>query len=229
MAHEIIQINENTWRIEDQGVRFFLLTGTEKALLIDSGMNVHNAREIAGELTTLPLELLNTHADRDHTGSNAEFSEFYMHPADEPAYRQGGGQGAVVPVGEGDILELGDRPLDIIHIPGHTPGSIAVLDLKGRFLISGDLVQDGNIFMFGPGRDLKAYADSLGRLESFADRFDEVWPSHGSFPVSPALIPQLKTAAEKILAGELTGQELDFHGMSIVRYDAGVAGFLCGK
>ncbi|MBQ0167689.1 MAG: hypothetical protein KBT02_11340 [Treponema sp.] len=43
---DIIKINENTWRIEDQGVRFFLLTGSERALLIDSGMNVHNARDI---------------------------------------------------------------------------------------------------------------------------------------------------------------------------------------
>ena len=229
MAYEVIRINDDTWRIEDQGVRFFLLTGTEKALLIDSGMSVRNARDIAAGLTDLPLALLNTHADRDHTGSNAQFETFYMHPADEPAYRQGGGSGTVIPVGEGDILDLGDRPLDIIHIPGHTPGSIAVLDVKGRFLISGDPVQDGNIFMFGPGRDMKTYVDSLERLESLADRFDEVWPSHGSFPVSPALIPRLKEAAEKILAGELPGEKKEFHGMSILRYDAGVAGFLCDR
>lgn len=229
MAYKVIRINDDTWRIEDQGVRFFLLTGTEKALLIDSGMSVRNARDIAAGLTDLPLALLNTHADRDHTGSNAQFETFYMHPADEPAYRQGGGSGTVIPVGEGDILDLGDRPLDIIHIPGHTPGSIAVLDVKGRFLISGDPVQDGNIFMFGPGRDMKTYVDSLERLESLADRFDEVWPSHGSFPVSPALIPRLKEAAEKILAGELPGEKKEFHGMSILRYDAGVAGFLCDR
>lgn len=46
MQYEVIKINENTWRIEDQGVRFFLLTGSESALLIDSGMNVHNARDV---------------------------------------------------------------------------------------------------------------------------------------------------------------------------------------
>ncbi len=227
MAHQVVRINENTWRIEDQGVRFFLLAGTEKALLVDSGMSVRNAREIAGELTGLPLELLNTHADRDHTGSNAEFDRFYMHPADEPAYRQGGGQGELLPVSEGDILDLGDRPLDIIHIPGHTPGSIAVLDVKGRFLISGDPIQDGNIFMFGPNRDMNAYAMSLARLEGVMDRFDEIWPSHGSFPVSPALIPQLREAAEKQMAGELAGTKIDMFGQSIVRYDAGCAGFLC--
>lgn len=41
---EIVKINENTWRIEDGGVRFFLLAGKEKALLIDSGMQIRNAR-----------------------------------------------------------------------------------------------------------------------------------------------------------------------------------------
>ncbi|MBQ8972065.1 MAG: MBL fold metallo-hydrolase, partial [Clostridia bacterium] len=70
MEYNIIQINENTWRIEDGGVRFFLLAGSERALLIDSGMNVHNARDIASDITQLPISLLNTHADRDHIGSN---------------------------------------------------------------------------------------------------------------------------------------------------------------
>ena len=65
MDYNIIQMNENTWRIEDGGVRFFLLTGTEKALLIDSGMMIQNAKEIAESLTDLPIELLNTHADQD--------------------------------------------------------------------------------------------------------------------------------------------------------------------
>ena len=83
MEYKIIRMNENTWRIEDGGVRFFLLTGTEKALLVDSGMNVHNVRDIATRLTDLPLSLLNTHADRDHIGSNEQFDMFYMHPDEE--------------------------------------------------------------------------------------------------------------------------------------------------
>lgn len=109
MGYEIIQINSNTWRIEDGGVRFFLLTGTEKALLIDSGMNVSNARDITAGLTNLPISLLNTHADRDHIGSNAQFAEFYMHPAEEPLYRRSGKPGTVLPVREGDVLDLGGR------------------------------------------------------------------------------------------------------------------------
>ena len=60
---DIIRMSENSWRIEDGEVRFFLLAGNKKALLIDSGMNVHNAKEIAQQLVSLPVELLNTHGD----------------------------------------------------------------------------------------------------------------------------------------------------------------------
>ena len=63
MNYEAIQINNDTWRIAEDGVRFFLLAGKERALLIDSGMMVHNARKIAESLTKLPLSLLNTHTE----------------------------------------------------------------------------------------------------------------------------------------------------------------------
>lgn len=80
MAYEVIQIDNDTWRIEDENrVRFFLLKGTQKALLIDAGMQVTNAREIAEKLTSLPIELIITHADPDHIRSHGEFEWFYMH------------------------------------------------------------------------------------------------------------------------------------------------------
>ena len=114
MNCEIIQMRENTWRIEDGGVRFFLLAGTERALLIDSGMNVDDVRGIAAGLTDLPLSLLNTHADRDHIGSNEQFEAFYMHPAEEPVYRRSGKPGTILPVADGDVLDLGGRALRIM-------------------------------------------------------------------------------------------------------------------
>lgn len=225
---QIIQINENSWRIENAGVRFFLLTGGEKALLVDSGMTVRNAREIAASLTDLPLELFNTHADRDHVGSNGEFDRFYMHPADEAQYRQGGGAGELIPVQDGDVLDLGGRRLRVIGLPGHTPGSVALLDEAARVLISGDPIQQGTIFMFGKARNLRDYVESLRRLSrEHRDQIDEIWPSHGVFPVGFDTVDLVLDCGEKLLRGEARGELVEFHGTKILKVDFGKTAFLC--
>lgn len=229
MDYEIIQIGSDSWRIEDSGVRFFLLAGTERALLVDSGRSVHNARDIAGSLTDLPIGLLNTHGDMDHVGSNAQFDAFYMHPDEEENFRRGDRGGKILPVREGDVIDLGKRELEIIHLPGHTPGSIALLDRSRRVLISGDPIQDGQIFMFGRFRNMEKYFQSLEHLQTWRGRFDAIWPSHGSIPVSPELIDKLHDCAIRVLEGSVKGQPMEVHGNSIRAYDLGFAVLLCHR
>ena len=89
MRPNIIQMDAQTWIFDEGGVRFFLLTGDKEALLIDSGMETQNARELAQSLTELPIRLLNTHADIDHVGSNHQFDAPYMHPAECSNYYHG--------------------------------------------------------------------------------------------------------------------------------------------
>ena len=227
MDYEIIQINHNSWRIEDSGVRFFLLIGTERALLIDSGRNGRNARDIAASLTDLPITLLNTHADGDHVAGNEQFESFYMHPAEESNYRRGNRSGKILPILEGDVIDLGERKLEIIHLPGHTPGSIALLDTANRVLISGDPIQNGRIFMFGPFRNMQLYIKSLEHLQAWGGRFDEIWPSHASFPVYPDLIDRLHDGAQAVLDGKVSGRPEEVFGNKICAYDLGFATFLC--
>lgn len=225
--NEIIQINENTWRMEDNGVRFFLLTGTESALLIDSGMQTPNAWEIVEKITDLPLQMLNTHADPDHISGNVMFETVLMSPMEEQLYRSQGGKGEIIPVKGGDIIDLGDRPLEIIDLPGHTPGSIAILDVKNKVLIGGDSIQDGRIYMFGEHRNLEMYIESMTKLFKYEGRFDTIYPSHSTFPVSPDLIPKLIDGAKQILAKTATGNIVNMHGNSVMLYQFDYAGFLC--
>jgi glyoxylase-like metal-dependent hydrolase (beta-lactamase superfamily II) len=226
---EIIQMNENTWRIEDGMVRMFLLTGTKEALLVDSGMNTPNAKEIAESITDLPVKLINTHTDRDHTSGNNAFEAVYMGAKEEALYRANGGTVAVVPVQQGDVLDLGDRLLEIIDLPGHTPGSIAILDVNNRVLIGGDSIQDGRIFMFGNHRNLPDYIESLEALSAYEGRFDEVYASHSTVSVEPGIIPMLIAGAKQILAGVATGEEIDIFGNSVMLYQFECAGFLCPR
>ncbi len=224
---EIIQINDCTWRFEDDGVRFFLFCGSKKAALIDSGMNTPDAGKMAEELTDLPMILINTHADPDHISGNGAFDEACMNPAEEGNYREHGGKGAIKPVKEGDVIDLGDRPLRIIDIPGHTPGSIAILDEKYRVLVSGDSVEDGNVFMFGPRRDIDKYIESLKHLSEYDGQYDEIYAMHGSIPVKPDLVGKLIEGAERIRKGEAMGSKVELFGNEVLFYKFPYAGFLC--
>lgn len=231
MKPEIIKIDDNTYRIEDDGVRFFVLTGTESALMIDSGMNTPDAKKIAEEITDLPLKILNTHADPDHVSGNAAFTECYLGPKDEAKFRSlGHEKEKILPVKEGDVIDLGGRKLIVIDLPGHTEGSIAVLDAEKKVLIGGDSIQSGHIYMFGRGRSMEEYRDSLeDLLKNHGEEFDIIYPSHDSFPVGKDLIPRLIDAAETVLAGRAAGKDVNIYGTEVTFYDFGFAGFLCDR
>lgn len=225
---EIRKLNEQTWILDEGGVYFYLLCGDETALLLDSGMHTENIRGLAASLTDLPLVLMNTHADRDHIGGNHEFEWFYMDPAEASNfYNTQKSSGQIQPVYHGDIISLGHRDLEVISLPGHTPGSIAVLDRKYRALFSGDPIQDGRIFMFGVQREMHAYRLSLKRLDAYRNDFDEIYPCHGTVPVSPALIDELYEASGKVLDHSLPfTEENSRFGTPIRVYHAGCADFL---
>ena len=219
---------ERTWFEDDNGVRFFLLVGSEKALVIDTGMTGVDVRSLVSEHTSLPCELLNTHSDRDHIGSNHQFTELYIHPSEAAIYRNNEhGTGKLIPVFEGDQIDLGGRILEIVHLPGHTPGSITVLDKDHRCLIGGDPIQEnGDIFMFGDHSNMEAYIASLERLVQRTD-FDYVYPSHGEKKVGRGTIFKLIEDARNILAGKLEGIEIEVFGHKAKCYDTGTARFLC--
>ena len=124
------------------------------------------------------------------------------------------------------MLDLGGRPLEVIELPGHTPGSIALLDRSRRALISGDPIQTGRIFMFGPGRDMRAYLTSLRKLQRRIGEFDAIWPAHGAFPVAPAQIAALALGAERVLARQVTWSPAELRGTPLRVYDVGCAQFL---
>ena len=229
-AYKVTDIDEMTYQIDEEGVRFFLLEGKERALLIDSGMMIHDAREIAESITSLPVMLINTHGDIDHIGSNDEFDSFLRNPAEASNYYNTQKRnGAIIPVEDGDKIDLGKRSLEIISIPGHTPGSIAILDEERRYLFSGDPVQDGMIFMFGVQREMHAYLLSLLKLEKEKNRFDKIFPSHGSCPISTDYIMKLHDKAEALMNGKIAGSDFSIHGIAVKRYDTGIATFLLDK
>lgn len=67
---------------------------------------------------------------------------------------------------EGDVLDLGDRAFEVLHLPGHSPGSIGLWDSKSGVLFSGDAVYDGPLLDEIDGADIDAYIATMRRLRA---------------------------------------------------------------
>lgn len=64
----------------------------------------------------------------------------------------------------GDIIDLGDRHLDVLHVPGHSPGSIALWEAATGVLFSGDAIYDGPLVDDAYHSNREDYLETLGRL-----------------------------------------------------------------
>ncbi|MCQ2505764.1 MAG: MBL fold metallo-hydrolase [Lachnospiraceae bacterium] len=224
---EIIQIDEKTWRLEDGFVRFFLLEGEEKAALIDSGVNCPNALDIAQSLTNKPIIPINTHGDGDHTSGTNSFTEICIHPDDYVGCNMQNKYPAtsMKPLKDGDIVDLGGRPLKIIHIPGHTRGSVAILDTLKRALYSGDSVQKGHIYMFGKHRCPEQFEESLTKLIALKDEYDCIYASHDEYMVSNDYAEKVRNAWVKVRNGEVPCEVIDLYGNKVKSYTTPDCGF----
>ena len=65
---------------------------------------------------------------------------------------------------EGDVLDIGNRHFNLLHFPGHSPGSIALIEEKTGVLFSGDTIYDGDLYDSVYHSDKSQYRESLNRL-----------------------------------------------------------------
>jgi glyoxylase-like metal-dependent hydrolase (beta-lactamase superfamily II) len=66
---------------------------------------------------------------------------------------------------EGDVVDLGDRAFEVLHLPGHSPGSIGLWEQATGVLFSGDAVYDGPLLDEIDGAEVQAYVATMRRLE----------------------------------------------------------------
>ncbi|MNQ30336.1 Hydroxyacylglutathione hydrolase [compost metagenome] len=71
---------------------------------------------------------------------------------------------------EGDVLDLGDRVLQVLHTPGHSPGGISLWEATTQTLFSGDILYDGPLVENLSHSNLQDYAKSLARLRELPVR-----------------------------------------------------------
>ena len=80
-------IDDNTFAISEykhwEETHCYLMCGTEKAVLIDTGLGVSNIRSVVDSLTTLPIMAVTTHAHWDHIGGHKYFEDIAVHEAEK--------------------------------------------------------------------------------------------------------------------------------------------------
>lgn len=120
----------------------------------------------------------------------------------------------VEPVEPGETIDLGGRALELVHVPGHSPGQLAALDRDDGVLYGGDVLHNEHaLYVHFEGCDLRSYVDTFARLRDLRDggAFDTLYVSHAA-PLSGdelSLLDEFHEGLEEILAGEREGDLVD--------------------
>ena len=197
---------------------FFLVRGSNRDLLVDSGMGIGDLVGLLAQFGLRNPIILTTHTHINHIGGHSSLvgADVLVHPleadalhalpmpaglsyaqfteADRARFRAAGfdTQGLLIDalphaefdphdyrfrgvepsrlVGEGEVIDLGDRWLTVLHLPGHSPGSIALWDAADGALFAGDAVYDGVLVDTLDGSDIPTYLATMERLRNLPVR-----------------------------------------------------------
>lgn len=252
--YTVHQLNGTTWAIEEktpvsQGL-CYLLCGSQRALLIDTGLGFAPLKTTVASLTDLPVTVACTHAHADHIRGNHLFGGAWYHEADRavfalhtqpgyvaalaaetlPAVLRGMLTGVLRRIltidtsgtyqyfADGHVFDLGGRCVEVIHTPGHTPGSVCFLDRAARMLFSGDTVCEWGVLLHLEGScPPEDFYASMQRLKELSECYDTIWPGHHGFPAEKSYADEYCQCAEQLVNGsaELTmdrGRRCATHG-----------------
>jgi glyoxylase-like metal-dependent hydrolase (beta-lactamase superfamily II) len=200
--NKIFLIEEKKYR---EHANLYLIKGKTFDLLIDTGLGVCDLKKYLSPIST-NLKVVNTHTHFDHMGGNFVFDEIAVHVYDKkilehptvlntvsylikekdfikkPYKKFKASNFKVKPskitrvLLNNDTIDLGGMKLEIIHTPGHTPGSICLFDKKNKILFTGDTVYYGDIHYDLPTSDNADYKKSLLKLIRLKIKI--VYPGH---------------------------------------------------
>ena len=209
----------------------YLIVGTERAVLFDSGPGVRDIRAVVAQLTDLPVMAVPSHLHYDHIGRYQDFDSVGI--VDLPYLRERAAGNVLRPtVGEhlGFIegiarpsirvtewlapesdLELGGRTLRVIRTPGHTPESISLYDAERRQLFTGDYITQGGLLAFAPGSSLPDYLRTANALIERIPKDTTLLGAHRATPPAAPIVPyqdlaDLRDALREIREGRLPSE-----------------------
>ena len=180
---------------------YILFDETKECIIFDPGCENTNERKILLDYIKTnnlqPVKLVNTHCHIDHVLGNAFIAEHYklgleIHPEELRNLKAAPGYASVFGMhceespepshflNEGDQLRFGHSILDILHTPGHSPGSLSFLASNDNFVLAGDVLFRESIGRADlPGGNLTMLLTSIqSKLFTLPDS-TKVYAGHG--------------------------------------------------
>lgn len=227
--HETYAIGETRYH---QANFNYLILGTSRAILFDSGPGLRDIVPVVRSLTSLPVTTACSHLHYDHIGHFGAFERTAM--IDLPALRARAVDGELelqarehlgfveafplrsLEIDEwwepGAAIDLGGRRVVVHHTPGHTHESMMLEDPERGQFFGGDTFYPGELFAFLPNSNLGDYVESTNTIAARMDDDSVLYGAHRLDPVGlPTLAKQdlidLQQAFGEIRLGESDGNE----------------------
>jgi glyoxylase-like metal-dependent hydrolase (beta-lactamase superfamily II) len=102
-------------------------------------------------------------------------------------------------VKDGEIIDIGGRPLEVVFIPGHSPDSIILVDRKNRMMITGDSFYPASIYLYLKGSNFQAYMQSVQTMLSYQQDVDYLLPGHNETMQPVSYLNKLRAATLAVL------------------------------
>jgi hydroxyacylglutathione hydrolase len=177
----------------------YLILGSERALMFDSGTGVRDIWPVIRRLTPLPVTCLPSHLHFDHVGNIHLFDDVALadlplirafdspqgiqHPGDRFLGEKEGMAWRVFPVkhwfGIDSMVDLGGRQLQIVHTPGHAPEHISLWEPASKTFLAADFIYHGALYGQIAGADLFVYEETARRLMGILPDDTEIFGAHG--------------------------------------------------
>jgi glyoxylase-like metal-dependent hydrolase (beta-lactamase superfamily II) len=256
----VSSLGDGIWSIAGSAnEQMYLVTGSKKAMLVDTGMGIGDLAGIVRELTNLPFMVVDTHGHPDHAGGNSNFCEIWLPEKDleimevmcateyrfndiaavnkdtNPLYPQM--VEGLVPLKAFDrkylqpdqVIDLGGRQFTVLETPGHTPGSLCLVNFQEQLIFPGDTIVATPVWIYlKHSLPLHVYYQSLQKIDQLGFTHMKIFPGHPPVPLGFDHLKDLIACCEEILGnprrGTFTttfaGEGLQWtHGKGTIIYD----------